>query len=108
MINRKLAEQTIDELSNTGDESLHDLGCGTLRWQASEVANRMCSNPILNEIAALESKYGGVCLEFVESAITLVESRLTQLENARRQLIQQVKEVVIEIRQLEVAELNEV
>ncbi len=99
MINKKLAEQAVDKLSNTGDESLHRLGCSTFRWQTSETANGVCSNPILNEIAALESKYGGVCLELVESAISLVESRLAQLVNDRCWLMQQVNEVVIEIRQ---------
>jgi len=68
----------------------------------------MCCNPILNEITELESKLGGISFEFFESAISLVESRLTQWENKQRQLIQQIKEVVIEIRQLEIVEPNEV
>ena len=108
MINKELAEQSVDELLSTGDESLHRFGGCTFRSQTSEAANGVCSSPILNEIAALESKYGGVCLEFVESAISLVESRLAQLENDRRQLIHQANEVVIDIRQLKLAELNEV
>lgn len=108
MFNNKLAEQTVDKLLSTGYESLHRLGCDTFRWHTAQAANGVCSSPILNEIAALESKYGGVCLEFVESAISLVESRLAQLENDRRQLIHQANEVVIDIRQLKLAELNEV
>ena len=108
MINNKLAEQTVDTPINPRDEGLHRLVCGTFRWHTSEAANGVCSNPILNEIAALESKYGGVCLEFVESAISLLESRLAQLVNDRRRLMQRVKEVVIDIRQLKLAELNEV
>ena len=108
MFNNKLAEQTVDKLLSTGDESLHRFGCDTFRWHTTQAANGVCGNPILNEIAALESKYGGVCLEFVESAVSLVESRLAQLENDRRQLIHQANEVVIDIRQLKLAELNEV
>ena len=106
MINKKLAEPAVDKLPSTGDESLHRFGCDTFRWHTSEAANG--SNPLLNEIASLESKYGGVCLEFVESAISLLESRLAQLVNDRRRLMQRVKEVVIDIRQLKLAELNEV
>lgn len=97
MINNKLAEQTVDKPLSTGDKSLHRLGCDTFRSHTAQAANG--SNPLLNEIAALESKYGGVCLEFLESAISLVESRFVQLVNDRRRLIQQVNEVVIEIRQ---------
>ena len=78
------------------------------RSQKAEAPNVMCCNPILNEITELESKLGGISFEFFESAISLVESRLTQWENKQRQLIQQIKEVVIEIRQLEIVEPNEV
>lgn len=102
MINKKLAEQAVDKLLKTCDESLHRLGCGVFRWHTAEAANGVCSNLILNEFAAMESKLGGVSYEFFESAISLAESRLKQLENIQRQLIQQIKEVVIEIRQLEI------
>ena len=108
MINNKLAQQAVDKILNNGDESLRRLGCGTFRRHTAEAAKGVCSNPILNEIAALESKYGGVCLEFVESAISLVESRLAQLLNDRRWLMQQLKEVVNEIRQLKIDEPYEV
>ena len=108
MINKKLSEQAVDKLLSTGDESLCRLGCDTFRWHTAQAANIVCSNPILNEIAALESKYGGVCIEFVESAVSLVESRLAQLVYDRRWLMQQLKEVVNEIRQLNIVEPNEV
>ena len=108
MINKELPELAVDKLLKTGDESLHRLGCGIFRWHTAEAANGVCSNPILNEIAALESKLGGVSYEFFESAISLVESRLKQLENKQRQLNQQIKEVVNEFRQLEIGEPGEV
>ena len=108
MINKELPELAVDKLLSTGDESLHRFGGGIFRWHTAEAANGVCTNPIINEIAALESKLGGVSYEFFESAISLVESRLKQLENKQRQLNQQIKEVVNEFRQLEIGEPGEV
>ena len=107
MINKELAEQSVDELLSTGDESLHRFGGCTFRSQTSEAANGVCSHPILNEIAALESKFGGVSYAFFESAISLVDSRLAQWENDRRKLIQQVKELSSRFVRLKLAELND-
>ncbi len=100
MIDRRLADQAIDKLLDTGDARLRRCGGRIFRSLRGATAIEECRNRTRTEIERLESKSREVMSDDLRSLLESLKEQLASRENDLRQIVNEVNAVVLEILQL--------
>ncbi len=97
MIDRRLADQAIDKLLDTGDARLRRCGGRIFRSQQKVTTIDELRDLVRKAISSLESDIGEVRTEFHESVIAKMKGLQAQCESRYLQLLRDKNEVILDV-----------